>query len=273
MSKFTIVHYVSNNWGDALNRPLFNFLAQQECDFKSMFGDGYRSHPHILGIGSILSHAGGNATVWGSGFIQSGGRIAEAPRKICAVRGPRSRKRLVELKFKCPEIYGDPALLYPLVYNPTPTKKYKWGVIPHYVDFEDPFCATCTDCLVIDIRKPINEVVDQLIQCERIISSSLHGLIAADSYRIPSTWIRLSDKVVGGDFKFLDYFESVGRRQKKPVLCDGKTFRSRESDLDRNLSNGKIRLDLRPLLDHCPVLTDKEFKGQLKKKVVKHYAT
>lgn len=271
MSKFTIVHYVSNNWGDALNVPLFNFLAQKECDYKSMFGDGYRGNPHILGIGSILSHAGENTTVWGSGFIQAGGRISSAPYKICAVRGPRSRERLLRLNFSCPEIYGDPALLYPLIYNPSVEKKYKWGVIPHYIDYKNPFCSTCTDCLVIDIRKPINDVVDQLVQCERIVSSSLHGLIAADAYHIPSTWIRLSDKVVGGNFKFLDYFASVGRSQKKPIVCEGQTFKKIEADLKRTLSKGQIELDLNPLLDNCPVLTDEKFKKQLAEKATRHY--
>lgn len=267
-----IVHYVSENWGDALNRPLFNFLAQESCEFKSMFGKGYQDKPHILGVGSILTHAGKHSTVWGSGFIQASNRISNAPTKICAVRGPLSRERLVTLGFECPQIYGDPALLYPLVHNPQHKKKYRWGLIPHYVDANNPFCQTVpNDCLVINVQDPIDLVVDQLVQCERIVSTSLHGLIAADAYKIPSVWIRLSEKIVGGHFKYLDYLQSVDRTQEAPIQCHGFTFKGVVADLKRNLSNGNISLDLCPLIDSCPVIKDETFRRQLKEKVVEHY--
>lgn len=268
-----VAHYVSNNWGDALNRPLFNYLAQKECDFRSIYGDEYKEISHILGIGSILAHANKNSLVWGSGFIQAGERIREQP-EVCAVRGPLSRKRLIEMGFDCPEVYGDPALLFPLFYNPKIEKKYRWGLIPHYVDYKEPFCQTLPeDCLLIDIKRPIETVVDQLLQCERIASSSLHGLIAADAYKIPSAWFRVTDKVKGGDFKFKDYFLSVSRKQKQPILCLDKTFKVVENDLMHNLSNGKTTFDLRPLVDSCPAIENRTLRKQLKKRVKKHYET
>ena len=41
--------------------------------------------------------------------------------------------------------------------------------------------------------------IKQIADCE-IISSALHGLIAADSLNIPNKWIKLSNKLVGNNF-------------------------------------------------------------------------
>ena len=50
------------------------------------------------------------------------------------------------------------------------------------------------------------DILYQNLSCEAIISSALHGLIAADSFFFPNRWIKLSDNLMGGDFKFNDYY-------------------------------------------------------------------
>jgi hypothetical protein len=54
------------------------------------------------------------------------------------------------------------------------------------------------------------------------VSSSLHGIIIAHSYGIPAAWIAISEihgSGVSADFKFLDYYSSVGlsEREIRPV--------------------------------------------------------
>ena len=51
--------------------------------------------------------------------------------------------------------------------------------------------------------------VDELCACEYVISSSLHGLILAEAYHIPTLWATFSDNINGGTFKYMDYYKSI----------------------------------------------------------------
>ena len=112
-------------------------------------------------------------------------------------------------------IFGDPALLLPEVYSPPTTvrKPFKYGLLSHYVDAELVRGWYGKDSNLILIN-PLNssplKVVMQILKCERIISSSLHGIIVAHAYGIPAVWARHSDNLSGDDIKFQDYYESVG---------------------------------------------------------------
>ena len=48
----------------------------------------------------------------------------------------------------------------------------------------------------------------ELAACASIVTTSLHGLVTADSFGIPAVWTVLEPALSGGDFKFRDY-ESV----------------------------------------------------------------
>jgi pyruvyltransferase len=122
-------------------------------------------------------------------------------------------------------VYGDPALLFPQYYQPRVERPYELGIIPHYIDRASPCLAAyeADDRVrLIDVtqRNRENKVfsfIDEVCQCQRIASSSLHGLILADAYEIPSLWIEFSGNVYGGGFKFRDYFLSVNREPMDPV--------------------------------------------------------
>lgn len=255
-----------NNWGDALNPVLIQklsgkkpILAQEIINFKNQ--EVYSVVGSILGFFPEK-----NLVVWGSGFILSSSRFKEKPKKVCAVRGPLTRELILNQGIYCPEIYGDPALLYPLFYKPKIEKQYKLGIIPHYVDQNSNLVnifKTSSEVLVINILSSTNEVVDNICKCEKIASSSLHGIIAADAYEIPSIWIEFSENVIGNGFKFHDYFESVGRKNERPFRLTEKTT---IQDIYNEFKNYKINIDLGQLLDVCPFL-DKLEIDTLKEKL------
>jgi len=89
--------------------------------------------------------------------------------------------------------------------------KYTLGIVPHYVDQNHPALRALserypTEIKVIDVRDGVEQIVGQIAECEQIISSSLHGLIAADALCKRNKWILISSRVLGGQFKFRDYF-------------------------------------------------------------------
>jgi len=248
----------SNNWGDALSPVLIQKISGKKVLLANRFTYNIKNVPVYSVIGSILelptsSICGDKKlVVWGTGFISSKGRLKVRPKEICAVRGPLTRNLLLQQGHECPEIYGDPALLFPRFYHPTIQKKYKLGIIPHYIDSQSPFISNFQnekDVKIINISGGIYKVVDQICSCQKIASSSLHGIIAADAYGVSSTWIEFSNRVVGNGFKFHDYFQSIGRMDEKPLKMSEKIT---IDDIINNFYQYKFDLDLKNLWDVCP---------------------
>ena len=215
------------NYGDLMSKYLVEKIANKKVRTVS--------HPskrinrlvfkHYISIGSIIASANTNSIVWGSGIIKKKDNIRNA--KFLAVRGPKTRARILEKGYKCPEVYGDPALLMPNYYNPETEKKYKIGIIPHYVDYKEVKQAFLKDgsVKVIDLLTyNVEQTTSEILECEQIVSSSLHGVIVAQSYSIPALWLKFSDKLSGDNIKFYDYFESVGIPFKEAIFVKPNTL-------------------------------------------------
>jgi pyruvyltransferase len=243
------IMYYDKNFGDAINPLLVKALSGLQ---PLRVNPKYYQFDHIFAIGSILQTANSHTVIWGAGLISEDAICKETPKKICAVRGPKTRELLLKQNIDCPEIYGDPALLMPKIYNPNIEKKYKLGIIPHYIDQDVEWLKSInsSDVLVINIlRDDPLEFIDELLSCEKVASSSLHGLIAADAYGIPSTWIKFSENIFGGDFKFIDYFLSVKRNDKNAFIIDTSTT---IEDISLQFYEYKIEIDLNLLIQSAP---------------------
>jgi predicted O-linked N-acetylglucosamine transferase (SPINDLY family) len=245
------------NWGDILNPEMAEAISGKKPIYHMPNLTSQREF--YLCTGSVLALANRYATVWGSGYISDTAQCIEPPKKICAVRGPLTRKKLLSQGIECPEVYGDPALLYPRFYQPKSVKKkYKLGIIPHYIDKENPWVLQQYDkqgIAVLNVQtEDLNSFVDAVLSCERVVSSSLHGLIVADAYGVPSLWARFSDQVIGGDFKFQDYFASVGRTEDKPLLINDPSV-SLETVFS-SFHDYNISIDLDALWEACPFRRD-----------------
>jgi len=239
-----------SNWGDVLSKELAHLISGKNVKWVNT-NDGKNINKYIS-IGSILAWADEYTTIWGSGFISSGSKLNVKPKLICAVRGPLTKNLLISQGIDCKNVaIGDPALLYPMYYSPKIEKKYKLGIIPHYVDQGNSFFnkLNSSDVLIINILDPIQKVVNEILSCEMIASSSLHGIIAADSYGVPSTWLEFSNKVIGNGFKFRDYYMSVNREIEEPMQI--KDYTSVQQILDRFVDY-KIDIDLDLLYNSCP---------------------
>ena len=218
---------LSPNFGDALAPWLFERITGK----RPIFAERNAKYPHSLISGSILNWANEHSVVWGAGLASLGDGVKA--KDILAVRGPLTRLVAINQGMKCPEVYGDPALLLPRWIQPQNGKDFEIGIVPHYVDqfrIEERY-RDSKYILYIDILGGIEHVVTQINRCKRVASSALHGLIAADAYGVPNLWCQFGDSIGGDGMKYWDYLISVGRAtmNDRPMPMD---FRSAELPLE-----------------------------------------
>jgi hypothetical protein len=84
-----------------------------------------------------------------------------------------------------------------------------FALVPHVSEVEF-YRINYPDLPIIDPRWNALQVCSLIGQASCIISSSLHGIVVADSFGIPAVWLERRAKPAGLH-KFLDYFLSVGR--------------------------------------------------------------
>ncbi|NIV12550.1 MAG: polysaccharide pyruvyl transferase family protein [Aliifodinibius sp.] len=203
------LHYSRSkkNWGDQLSPVICQMLSGREVVYAKP------SKCDLVAIGSILSRVKeGLFTrpihVWGTGFIEPVPRH-KTRHIIHALRGKKSAELFINVDIKT---FGDPGLLCDKLlpnYKDIP-KVFELGIIPHYKDRQlrdlHDFVKNNPGTAVIDVFSDTVPFLEKLSSSRIILSSSLHGLIAADSLKIPNAWLKLSDNIVGEDFKFHDYY-------------------------------------------------------------------
>ena len=193
------------NFGDMLTPILFERLG---FSFEKASEE---DKGKLLAIGSIIYVSKENDVIWGSGIMSDNDFQTPKGLKVLAVRGPKTKERLKGCEVS--DVFGDPAILMPDVYTPQSQEKHKIGFVPHYVDVND---ERLKGEYIIDVKNDPLEIIDRICSCDMIVSSSLHGIIIAEAYGIPAVWIKLSDKVIGGNFKFNDYFLGSRRQEQEP---------------------------------------------------------
>lgn len=253
--RYCIEYNWPNNFGDGINPMVYKFFTKRNIISKSIFDTDYKdynSKDTILGFGSILQYAHENDIIFGSGILDLNRSMKVEPKQIISVRGPLTRNFLLEYNIDCPEVYGDTALLLPFIYFPKVEKKYKLGIIPHYIDkykisdyeFDD-------SVLIIDIQSShvYEKFISELLSCECIISSSLHGVIVSDAYGIPSYVCKL-DKLDVNNVKFHDYYLSVNREYYTI------TFDVNIDNMIKQMKPYKCSINIRQLIELFPFIDE-----------------
>jgi pyruvyltransferase len=240
------------NFGDWIGPYLFQRLCGYEPQYALPSNRSLRTC--FVTVGSIAHRFRQDSIVWGSGMIKRNQQFWE-PYETLAVRGPYTYERFRHLGYSCPEIYGDPAILLPLFFSPAVDKKYRVGVIPHYVHFEEAkaLFAKESNILIIDVRSKLETVISQICSCERTLSSSLHGLIVSHSYKIPSAWADFSKGISGDQVKFLDYFASASiDKPPDPIMVTGRIPTSEIEAWIDSMPQPDLEGLRQPLLEVCP---------------------
>lgn len=245
---------IHSNWGDDINWYFLKEISSKKIILKSDLLLRRNSVPNLLAIGSVLGLSDNKySIVWGSGLLDSSRASKVSARDIRAVRGPLTRKALITAGISCPDIYGDPALLLPLHYVPKKTKTHRLGIIPQYDTIDDFVRFTKSgEVKIISPRgyTDWHDFIDEITSCDCIVSMSLHGLIVAEAYNIPSKWVESIGRDMYSRFKYYDFYQSIGKYTEDVMVVDDSTTVSALIESTKPWKAGRI--DLMPLINACP---------------------
>jgi pyruvyltransferase len=185
----------------------------------------------IFGIGSIMGSVrragladrpGERPWVWGTGMIAPMHADFVANVRFCAVRGPLT---VDFLGIDPATPTGDPGLFAcELIDGQTEPTDRIGLVLHHSQDLPQDLAARLAKdgrFVRISVGEPdCLDVVRLIAACRHVMSSSLHGLIVADSVGVPSTWLQGYGIHKSPTFKFYDYALSVGRDLGRPRPLD-----------------------------------------------------
>lgn len=165
---------------------------------------------HLCNIKSVNN----KITIIGCGMIKNDNiKWNNKNIKWVGVRGP---KTLEKINVPC-RIISDPGLLISDIFKiKNCNNKKSIGYIIHSVD-RDKFFKLFPEKrqYLINNYSNYEEFIDKLSQYEKVISSSLHGIIFCHSYSIPVCSIKVTDNIIGNEFKFIDYYHSIGYKNYK----------------------------------------------------------
>ncbi|MCI7764840.1 polysaccharide pyruvyl transferase family protein [Helicobacter sp.] len=207
--------------------------------------------------------------IWGSGFIADKNQFIRRkfflPEiyfrriEVYAVRGNLSLHRLKNIANIEPNnnILADPGLLSSLLIKENIAKKYKYGVIPHHSELDmkiwERFKIRDDTLLIrVDNTNPL-ETIRKIAECENIFSSALHGLIVADAFGIPNCRLIASNRLLGGNYKFLDYYSAYNiNRYPCSEVSENYPMCLRELKSEYNISYEMVQQKQRELIESFP---------------------
>ncbi|WP_084115890.1 polysaccharide pyruvyl transferase family protein [Paracoccus sphaerophysae] len=214
------------NFGDELGRDAVEFATSRKVVWADPASCDLASIGSILNSVSRAAHRAKRTDpliIWGSGLMKDNVRPLHSSLMPILVRGHLTRSALA-LDRKI--LTGDPGIVSRAIFKAN-RKEYKWGVVPHFTHVKtEALHQWCRDknALFINPTGTVQEVISKISSCHGVISSSLHGLIVADSYKIPCVWLNIKSHD-SHEFKFNDYCSGVGRGPfSKLSLSDFMSF-------------------------------------------------
>jgi len=222
----------------------------------------------LISIGSVFSKTRSGDHVWGTGTWHA--HDMYAPRAwahrgavVHGVRGPRTKELLDSRYFSSSssdehvnvEAIGDPGFLIAFT-HPEITAGIKRTQRCHVRHHTDSFGAP-EGVKIINAggHKEWEDFIKEIASCTHVFSSSLHGLIFADSLGIPSRWFQRRNSKTArmeGHFKYLDYLETLPRDARWRTPSQDIADVTRDDAYPEPLSESQRRDVARRLVDHFP---------------------
>jgi pyruvyltransferase len=197
------------NFGDALSKLLIKHFMGSDATWTPA------ADADLVMVGSVLEQLSKDwsGIIAGAGKLHKKSKISFPNARILAVRGP-----LTAIGLRGDFVRADPGLLADELVD-SEDKQYKLGIIPHWTDktlIKDPRFFRYNPRIIRVEGEPL-EVIREIGRCEKIISSSLHGIILADAFGTPRR-IEIAPRLLthahqeGGLFKWLDYSASINTK-------------------------------------------------------------
>lgn len=208
------------NLGDTLSPVIVGWMLERKgLSLSTPVG----TTKHLLALGSLLGRGVFDATVWGTGILETSTLSRLKHQKgvrtydIRAVRGPKTREMLLKYGFPCPATYGDPAVLLPRMVSASlrrgPASSGPVGVIFHRTtDLSNMTLPSYCKRISIETAD-YRGFIEQLTSCSRIVSESLHGVILAEAFGVPARAFFVGTRVSSCLFKYEDWYASTARPQ------------------------------------------------------------
>ncbi len=205
----------NNNFGDYLSPLMFNHYTK----VAPIWAEPAAAQVLLTGSNlDVIPHLGWRGVVAGAGMLHSYTRVDVSKARVLGVRGLLTAENLTGL----PEEYtlGDPGLLASELVFPE-RSTIGIGVVPHWTDTElwprelaNSRKYGYGPVTLINPTEPPLEVIRKIGSCDKIITSSLHAVIVADSFSLPRR-VEKFDKMdtsphEGDEFKFQDYASALG---------------------------------------------------------------
>lgn len=209
------------NFGDRMAADIVQAVSGRRVERASPF------EAELFATGSIVTAAMRGAgprrkigvpVVWGAGLMGAVPQELAARRvEYVAVRGPLTQA-LLDLR---PLPLGDPGLLAVDLFA-APARGETIGIVLHHSQKADPRVKarllSAGPFAFIDPTDPDHlGVIRQIAACRHVFSSGLHGLIVADAFGVPNTWLDPAGIHHSAAFKFHDYALSIRRMLNIPM--------------------------------------------------------
>ena len=238
-----LCHFIpyGNNFGDEIGPLVSKKLVEDHFNCKGdslPVWDLAKGRPRkgtcLFSLGSIFHMVKDGDHVWGTGVNPYWQRQVPGNLNIHAVRGPYTEGFLKARGVIKESVgHGDPGLL---LYDPGYTisasidrgSKHRFCFVAHAQDkdivnqlaIQKDQLSQHPDIHVIHAQAHLPQVVESLLTCSHVASTSLHGLILADAFGIPSRWFQFSKsktEETEGHFKYQDYYSTIGRDNATPL--------------------------------------------------------